>query len=125
VVVVDQRIYGLPVYLDVPVELMSRIKQPPAYRPTTDGWDEEIAELGQAPYRHLYLVRGRTLSVLEQRIERRPVVCQKVIGRHDYHLLVCDHPTQAAARGGQTTCQIDPAGGKGAILRANQPAPRR
>jgi 4-amino-4-deoxy-L-arabinose transferase-like glycosyltransferase len=92
VVVVDERIYGLPVYLDVPVELMSRIKQPPAYRPTVDGWDEELAELGQARYRHLYLVRGRALSLLEQRVEGRPVACRKVIGPHGYHLLVCDQP---------------------------------
>ena len=92
VVVVNERIYGLPFYLDVPVELMSRIRQPPAYRSTADGWEEEIAELGRAPYRHLYLVRRRALPALEWGIERRSVVCQKVVGLHEYHLLVCEPP---------------------------------
>ena len=91
--VVDERIYGLPIYLDVPVELMSRIRQPPAYRPTVEGWEEEIAELGRVSYRHLYLVRGRALPALERRIESRSVACHKVVGPHDYHLLVCEPRT--------------------------------
>jgi hypothetical protein len=91
-------VYGLPVYLDVPVELMSRTRQPPAYRSTVDGWEEEIAELGRAPYRHLYLVRGRALPALERGVEGRSVVCQKVAGLHQYHLLVCEPPRRAGPR---------------------------
>jgi 4-amino-4-deoxy-L-arabinose transferase-like glycosyltransferase len=90
VMVVEDRIYGLPVYLDVPVELMSRVRQPPAYRPTADGWEEEVAELGQARYRHLYLGRSPALLALERRIADRSVVCGKVVGRHEFRLLVCE-----------------------------------
>jgi 4-amino-4-deoxy-L-arabinose transferase len=91
-VVVDERIYGLPFYLDMPVELMSRHRRAPAYRPTAEQWDEEISELGRARYRHLYLVRGHTLRALEQRIEDRSVVCERVPGPHAYHLLACEPP---------------------------------
>jgi hypothetical protein len=45
VIVVDRRIYGLPFYLNEPFELLTRRPERiPEYQPTTERWDEEVAE---------------------------------------------------------------------------------
>jgi hypothetical protein len=98
VVVVDDRIYGLPFYLDVPVDMISRARlgRIPEYRATTRSWDEGLADLGHVPDRYLFLVRRSMLPTLKKRVVREAVACRDVAGPGRYVLLVCDRRDDAS-----------------------------
>jgi 4-amino-4-deoxy-L-arabinose transferase-like glycosyltransferase len=93
VVVVDERVFGLPVYLGVRVEMISRRAQPsPEYQATSEPWEEEVSELGQAPYRHLFLLRGQTVPAFKQQLAGQAVSCEEAAGPRNYSLLICEAP---------------------------------
>jgi hypothetical protein len=90
VVVIDQSVYGLAFYLEVPVELItSRQRGAPEYWPP-ESWATELAELVTTPRRHLFLVRTRSRDALTQALAAIPVTCREVAVRRRRHLIACD-----------------------------------
>ena len=90
VVVIDQPVYGLAFYLEVPVELItSRQRGAPEYWPP-ESWATELAELVTTPRRHLFLVRTRSRDALAQALAAIPVTCREVAMRRRRHLIACD-----------------------------------
>jgi hypothetical protein len=99
VVIVDERVFGLPVYLGVRVEMIRRGSPAPEYRPTSEPWDEEISELGQAAYRHLFLLRGHLLPAFGEHVAGQATSCRAAVGHRDYALLICEPPDRGPAAG--------------------------
>jgi 4-amino-4-deoxy-L-arabinose transferase-like glycosyltransferase len=93
VIVVDRRIYGLPFYLNAPLELLARRPERiPEYQPTSEPWDEEVGELSQVTYRHVFVVPRRLFSAFSQRVAEEAVPCHAESSHRDLRLLICESP---------------------------------
>ncbi|HWC03498.1 MAG TPA: glycosyltransferase family 39 protein [Methylomirabilota bacterium] len=93
VIVVDRRIYGLPFYLDVPLELVARRPERiPEFAPTAEPWEEEIGELRHVRYRHVFVVPRRLLPAFAKRTADESVPCREESAHRDLRLLVCEPP---------------------------------
>jgi 4-amino-4-deoxy-L-arabinose transferase len=91
IIVVDRRIYGLPFYLDAPVEIVGRRpERTPEFEPTTEPWAEEIGELRHVAYRHVFVVPRRLFPDLAQFASDEAVPCREEPGHRDLRLLVCE-----------------------------------
>ena len=92
VIIVDRRIYGLPFYLNAPLEVLaSRPERVPEYQPTTEPWDEEVAELSQVTYRHVFVrVPRRLYPAFAQRVADQGAPCREEAGHRDLRLIVCE-----------------------------------
>jgi 4-amino-4-deoxy-L-arabinose transferase-like glycosyltransferase len=91
VIVVDRRIYGLPFYLNAPLELLTRRPERiPEYQPTTEPWDEEVGELSQVTYRHVFVVPQRLFPAFSQRVAREAALCRAESSHRDLRLIVCE-----------------------------------
>jgi 4-amino-4-deoxy-L-arabinose transferase len=91
VIVVDRRIYGLPFYLNAPLELLARRPERiPEYQPTTEPWDEEVGELSQVTYRHVFVVPRRLFPAFSQRVAREAALCRAESSHQDLRLIVCE-----------------------------------
>ena len=61
----------------------------PEHQPTTEPWDEEVAELSQVTYRHVFVVPRRLYPAFAQRVaEGAP--CREEAGHRDLRLIVCE-----------------------------------
>jgi hypothetical protein len=88
---VDRRIYGLPFYLNAPLELLTRRPERiPEYEPTTEPWDEEVRELSQVTYRHVFVVPRRLFPAFSQRVAVEAAPCRPESSHRDVQLIVCD-----------------------------------
>ena len=91
VVVVDRRIYGLPFYLNAPLELLARRpERTPEYEPTTEPWDEEVGELSRVTYRHVFVVPRRLVPDFSRHVAAEAAPCRAESSRRDLQLIVCD-----------------------------------
>jgi 4-amino-4-deoxy-L-arabinose transferase-like glycosyltransferase len=91
VIVVDRRIYGLPFYLNAPVELLARRpERVPEYQPTTEPWDEEVRELSQVTYRHVFVVPRRLFPAFSHRVAAEGAPCRAESSHRDLQLIVCE-----------------------------------
>jgi 4-amino-4-deoxy-L-arabinose transferase len=91
VIVVDRRIFGLPFYLDVPLEMVSRRpERTPEFEPTTEPWEEEIGELRHVGYRHVFVVPRRLFPDFARRASAEAVPCREEPGHRNLRLLVCE-----------------------------------
>ena len=98
-VVIDQQVYGLPFYLDAPVELVtSRLHGSPQYW-MLEPWATEVAELATTPRRHLFLVREKTLETFRHALTAAgPTDCREVATRARRHLITCDPAPDSSPR---------------------------
>jgi 4-amino-4-deoxy-L-arabinose transferase-like glycosyltransferase len=91
IIIVDRRIYGLPFYLDAPLErLARRPERVPEYQPTTEPWDEEVGELSQVTYRHVFVVPRRLYPAFAERVAAQAAPCRAEVGHGDLRLIVCE-----------------------------------
>jgi 4-amino-4-deoxy-L-arabinose transferase-like glycosyltransferase len=98
VIVVDRRIYGLPFYLDVPVELVSRRPgRTPEFAPTTEPWEEEMGEIGRVSYRHLFVIPRLLVPAFSGQMAAKTDRCREEGRRRDLRLVICE----PSGRGGE------------------------
>jgi 4-amino-4-deoxy-L-arabinose transferase len=116
VVVVDERIYGLSFYLDVPVELVSTGRaRAPTYS-VPEGWGAEVAELATTPRRHLFVVPAKLAGRLSRALADASVACHDVTAAGaSRHLIDCDPPGRPPLR---LAVRLETAGSAGSRFRA-------